>query len=278
MRRRDVLAAFACGFAAAPSRALMAGDPPDAPQKRVDPNVPASPWSGVGSVTTANGVYSGVLVHPRYALTAGHVAPADAAGLHFNLNVQGDLSNPLAVRRVTHHPKFRGFSPTEPAFDLALLELADIVPPGVAVHPVVTRRPEAGMQMQIVGYGASGYGAVGVTVPAHATVRRTGSATIERILADPQDASRALLYFFTFARSSLARVPPSGPLAPTGLASGDSGSPCFVRTKDRLGLLGINTFVRSATGGIPFGFGTIGGGQVLSAHLDWLRSVIKPSS
>ena len=57
------------------------------------------------------GVYSGCLVAPRWVLTAGHVAAGQPAGrLRFNLNLTGDLSHPLAVRRVVLHPNFRALA------------------------------------------------------------------------------------------------------------------------------------------------------------------------
>jgi hypothetical protein len=78
------------------------------------------------------------------------------------------------------------------------------------------------------------------------------------------------LYAFLFERPEpgVAR----DPFAPTGLASGDSGSPSFVRTSKGAELLGVNTFTlrRSGSDSPPFGFGTVGGGQVLAGHLSWI--------
>lgn len=274
MNRRSMLAALACGCIAPPAWPLVAGDPPDSPALHVDPNVPTSRWACVGSVLTGQGIYSGVLVHRRFALTAGHVAPRDPAAVSFQLNLQSDRPTVLAVRRVVHHPAYRGFSPQNPTFDLAVLELAEPAPARVSVHPVAEVEPVAGMPMVIVGYGAAGHGASGATIPPQANVKRAGSAVVDRLVRDPGDVERALLYMFTFQRAGAARKPPTGITAPVGLAGGDSGSAAFIRAKGRFGLFGINTFTRLAPDGARFGFGTVGGGQVLSFHLAWLRAII----
>lgn len=272
MNRRSLLAGIVCAAAGGPARALVVGDPPDSPALHVDANTMRSRWAGVGSVLTGQGVYSGVLVSRRHVLTAGHVAPREPAAASFQLNVRTGEPDLLAVRHIVHHPRFRGFSAQNPAFDLAIVELATDAPAGVMVHPIVEAPPGIGVPVVIVGYGASGSGTTGATISPQASVKRVGTAIIDH-LAFGEDG-RPLLYRFTFLRGSAARKPATGPTAPVGLASGDSGSACFVQIGGRIGLLGVNTYTQLAAGGPHFGFGTAGGGQVLSAHLDWLRSVI----
>jgi hypothetical protein len=68
-------------------------------------------------------------------------------------------------------------------------------------------------------------------------------------------------------------------------ASGDSGGPSFLCeggagdqcAGGRWLLAGINTFVSKAAGGAakPSTFGTLGGGMVVSAYVDWIEGVVK---
>lgn len=279
MKRRTLILAGLAGCAGLTrtASALMAGNPPDSPIRRLDPNTASSPWSGVGSITGPAGVFSAVLIHSRFALTAGHVAPADPAAIHFNLNIEDDLSHRIAISRPVHHPGFHGFNPQSPAFDLALLELAEPAPGNARIHPVLAVPPPPGTEIELVGYGASGPGAVGVTVPANAALKRVGTNRVDRLVGS--EGGVPLVYLFSFdAPASGVRVKSAstGNDRETGLASGDSGSPAFVRVRGQPHLAGINTFSARLPGqtGAQFTFGSQGGGQVLAAHLDWIRSVI----
>ena len=279
--RRNVAGALACALAL-PGRALalMAGDPPDTPIRRLDPNRADSPFASVGSITNGEGhVYSGVLVGARHVLTAAHVLPAEPMTLRFHLNIDGDLSSTLGVRRAFRHPGFKGFTPPYPPNDLALLELDADAPP--IVHPPIAPvAPMPGTIIELVGYGASGNGGKGATLPANAALKRHGENVIEHLLRLNPDDVQPALYLFTFhaPESPPRRVALSlGNLRETGLASGDSGSAAYCWLDGRRHLFGINTFVQQrANGAGPvFGFGTVGGGQLLTAHRDWLRSIAR---
>lgn len=267
--------------AGAPVRALMAGDPPDSPTRRLDPNVASSPWTGVGSVQSNGGVYSGVLVTPRFALTALHVVPAEPHAIRFQLNVDRDISHRLDVARIHRHPEFKAMTVDYGAYDLCLLELADPAPPEARVHPIKLSGLAPGDRITIVGYGASGFGSSGVSVPAVAALKRTGENVIDaviRIAALPAPA----IYLFAFdppdGTPQRNRHRSLGNRVETGLASGDSGSPVFTSTRDGWVLAGMNTFVRDppTAGAKRFSFGTQGGGQILAPHVPWMRTVIGP--
>ena len=242
----------------------MVGEPPDSPRARLDANRADSPWSGVASLFIGGSVSSAVLIAPRFALTAAHVL-RDGADITLNLNVDGDLSHQIPVRRAQRHPAFRGFSVPPPVHDLALLELTEPAPIAARRYPLSLRPPAAGDQLDVAGYGASGRGSQGVEVGANAALKRRGRIRVQRL--EEQSVSRLpLLYFFDYSPSSVT--------PPTGLAPGDSGSGAFRGERGGLVLVGINTITqRPATlQGPAFGYGTVGGGQVLAAQADWLRN------
>lgn len=259
--------------------ALMAGNPPDSPIKRLDPNTADSLWSGVGSITGTGGVYTAVLVAPRFVLTAGHVAPVDVSNLYFNLNIGSDLSHSIPAQRAIHHPLYRGFDPQSPQYDLALLELGVAAPSEARIHPFLATLPSVGTQIEMVGYGASGPGAIGATVPANAALKRVGLNQIDEVYGRDPNGGAPLIFRFTFDPPSSPprlRTASTGNERETGLASGDSGSPVYERVDGRPHLLGINTFSAKRPGalGAPSTFGSLGGGQLLFEHVAWIRHTI----
>lgn len=272
-RRRWLAAALALG--AQPARALMAGVAPDSPRRRLDAIVATSAHACVASVMSPRGVFSAVCISPTHALTAGHVAHA-GDDLTLVLNVDRDLSHRMAVRRVMRHPLMaRGLDPARPVGDLAVLELAQAIPAAVLLPPLATTPLSAGQRIELVGYGASGPGDRGLTVPANPALRRSGANRIGRVLLGTEPPHRPLIYMFSFDAPSAAphRL---GNLVETGLATGDSGSAAFVLENGRLALAGINSFVGThAAGEKPrYTFGTASGGQVLASHREWLLSVL----
>lgn len=272
--RRHCLLGVLAATAAPNLRALMVGDPPDSPMRRIDANIAESPWSGVGSITGGGGVYTGTLIAPRVVITAAHVAPEVTTDLRFNLNIGGDLSHELRVKRSIRHPAFRGFSQdVPPAFDLALLELAEPAPPEARTYPFYFGVPKVDMPLTLVGYGASGNGSTGVAFSSNAAIKRVGANAIERLVGTNEGSAFPLLYLFTFKRPTSPRKN-SANANVSGLASGDSGSPAFVVVNGQPLLLGINTLTSRPPDANfpPFGFGTTCGGQVIAAHREWLRA------
>jgi hypothetical protein len=261
------------------ARALMAGLAPDTPVRRLDENSVRSPWSGVGSISAHGGVYTGVLLHARFVLTAAHVVPPDAPDdALFNLNLDGDLTHRLRVKRVFRHPSPRGLGNGIHSGDLALLELAEPAPEQARCYAIAHDAAPEGTELILVGYGASGNADHGPTVPANAALRRVGANRIEGLMR-AAESPEPLIYLFRFdAPPSGARQRSTslGNLRETGLAVGDSGSPAFVQTRTGIVLLGINSFVSqsSAAQHVAFGFGAVSGGQFLAPHRAWIESVL----
>lgn len=278
MQRRTAclapFAALATATVPGPARALMAGTTPDSPRTRLDPLRPDSPHACVAGITGRGGIYSGVCITRRHVLTAGHVG-AQAGELLVYLNVDRDLSHRLAVRQMWRHPALdQGFDAQRPVGDLAVLELAGEIPPGIALPPLATTPVHEGLQLELAGHGSSGHGDGGPLVAAHPALRRRGANVVEAVLRSTDSARVPLIYLFRFdapgSRGSL------GNAVETGLASGDSGGPAFVIEGGRPALAGINTFVRTTSPKTrpDYRFGTLGGGQALAGHAGWLLSVL----
>ena len=272
--------------AAAPAGAIVAGAPPDSPAARVDANRPDSPFAGVGSVRVlagdgraTAGTYGGCLVARRWVLTAGHVAVGlPAARLRFNLNLTGDLSHQLGVRRVVLHPNFRALTGQRCADDLALLELAAPAPDGAPIYAPATTPLHPGTVLTLVGYGASGSGAGGETVPGTAQVRRVAlnSADVLEVVPPVRVPQVYLFDFDGPLDSGFMGGPTLGNALEGTLAGGDSGSPALLRGADgRWRLAGVNTFVFGRAGGSPPPrFGSGGGGMLVAPYAGWIAGTI----
>lgn len=265
-----------------PAFALLAGAYPDSPAARVDPNTVASPWAGVGSITYNGGTYTGALIGRRYVLTAGHAVPTDprAAGVMFNLNYGADLSHRIAVVRVYKHPDFIGFNTPNLNDDIAVLELEHDAPAGVPVYGLSAAPLLPGTILTMVGYGASGNGSTGISVDRDPAVKRVGRNSADAFVADDEGSGEKELYLFDFdgepGSSNFLGGKTLGNAVETTFASGDSGSPAFVREGSAWKIAGVNTFVQYFPKGMKAigRFGTGGGGQVVRAYRSWIMRTI----
>lgn len=265
--------------ASLPAHALMAGSSPDSPGARVDLNTADSPFAGVGSISTSSGVYSGVLIAPGYVLTAAHVAgglaPSDVT---FNLNVGGDLTQRISAAQIYVNPGYTGFSSTHPADgDLAIIKLAQDAAAGTPSYGLYRDSFAAGTTLTLVGYGASGNGDVGITVGPSASVKRVGENNADLFAASTDGKIARSLYYFDFdgpnQTTNVIGGRTLGNTLETTVASGDSGSPAFIKDSNGHWLLaGINTF----RWGSDVTFGNGGGGQVISSYAGWIDSVVTP--
>lgn len=261
----------------APARALMAGALPDTLAARVDPNTTTSPWSGVGSVVVNGGIYSGVVVAPRFVLTASHVVGSTSPSLiQFVLNFGADQSHVIQALAVSRYP-----TASFPYDDLALIELSVAVPSGVAIHPLAREPLTSAQLITLVGHGASGNGDAGVSVAPSRTVKRTGRNMLDVVETTLDSSGRSsLFYLYDFDGPSGAGSfggPTLGNALETLVVSGDSGGPAFIGTSGSYRLVGINTFVASPVAGEPasYRFGTLGGGMLLTRpeFLTWIDTV-----
>lgn len=272
-------------LAARGALAVTAGAPPDSPSLRVDSNTADSTWAGVGSVIVDRGAFSGVVIGPRHVLTAGHVVGTHAPGsILFRLNFGANASHEIAARAVFRDPGFVSFNNPNLNDDLAIIELADAVPPGVPIYSINTSPIDPSTELTIVGYGGSGHGSAGVSITASATVKRVGKNHADALLDDDEGSGRKEVYLFDFdgdgAPNFLGGAGLGNGIEAT-LVGGDSGSPSFVQSSNGQWLVaGINTFVIGFPGGptAPGKFGTGGGGQLISAYRDWIAQVVNTSN
>jgi ABC-type phosphate transport system substrate-binding protein len=228
------------------------GNPPDSPEKRVDPNTTTSPYAGVGSV---GGYCTGVVIAPIYVLTAGHCSPGSGnSGALFFINTS--TTNIIAIPVID--------AVSHPSTDLAILKLSTPVPAEVPIYSLSRNPLQSGTTITLVGYGRSGYGDVGVTIDRSTTVKRVGQNVVDLVSQDR----------FTFdfdgpdASSNTLGGSTLGNDIEAGLGVGDSGSPSFIATGNTLSIVGINT-----SAGI-FTFGQQGSGVQIYNNLTWIDSTL----
>lgn len=277
--RRWALSVGAALLGIAPGAfALMAGQSPDSPAARVDPNAASSIYAGVGSVVVGGAPLSGVVIANQYVLTAAHVVNGQApSSIQFVLNLNGATQWVSAVESVTIYPTY-----SFPYDDLAVLKLVNTVPSSVPIYQLYAGPLTTGITITLAGYGGSGNGNVGVTVSASSSVKRTGTNVVDA-LQQTLDTSGLISRFYVYdfdgptGNGSLGG-PTLGNSTETLVAVGDSGSPAFVRSGNSLQLFGINNFVASATGGtVNYQFGTVGGGIVAAdpRFAAWLQNATR---
>lgn len=266
-------------------------EPADLPERRVDPNVRSSPWSGVGSLSVAHpetgevqGVYTATAIDVAHVLTAAHVVHGKAPEqISFNLNFGGDLTEQIFASEVHVHPNYGGFRPDpRTGFvhdDLAIVRLSALLPFGVALYRIYPQPLPPRTVLTLVGYGGAGDGQTGVTVPGQPSVKRVGRNTLDRAVRDNNGTNLLEIFLFDFdgpdAASNRMGGGTLGNDVEASLAGGDSGSPALVPgPQGAWWIAGVNTFVAPQGPGRDK-FGSIGGGMLLYGYLPWIDSILK---
>lgn len=251
----------------------------------VDPPGADSPWAGVGAVDTGKGHYTGALIGPRHVLTAAHVVKGrPAEDIVFHLNLAEGRSLPLCARAVHVHPGFRGVKPNAGGVwfdDLAVVELAEPAPAGVPVYGLYVEFLLIKSMIAFVGYGRAGDGKRGAHLPGDRHTRRVGYNRIDALVRDSgEERPKAFLFDFDGPDYSSNVFKPDqpinaslGPDMEATFAGGDSGAPVFVFDQGAWKIAGVAAFVLGREGGKGL-FGSLGGGMLVPAYLDWIRSVI----
>lgn len=260
-----------------PAYALLAGVAPDSPTQRIDPNTTSSHWTGVGSLSVNGGTFSAVVIGPRHILTAAHVVNGAAPDkIVFNLNYGADLSHRIQAKAVFVHPDYTGFNKKDiTRDDMAVVQLSEAVPEGVAIYGLNTVPLTPGMTLTLVGYGSSGNGVEGVTVGGNPAVKRTGKNNVDAVVPDDEGSKRLEAYLYDFDGPEGTPHPGDGATLGNGIETtvggGDSGSPAFIESDGRWLLAGINTF---QIGAAAPKFGSGGGGMLVSTYAEWIHGVL----
>lgn len=191
---------------------------------------------------------SGVLIAPRWVLTAGHVARV-VAPRSPRVELEGDE---YEVARIFVHPQWR-----EMAHDIALLQLKKPVKGMPTARPYASD-DEVGREVTFVGRGDNGTGSTGVT----------GADRKKRGATNVVDRADDNWIYFDFDRGDEATdlEGVSGP--------GDSGGPALVVIDGKLYTLGVSVF----SDGQPGVYGVLEGYTRVSTHLDWIESIVSGKS
>ncbi|WP_313248470.1 S1 family peptidase [Stenotrophomonas indicatrix] len=218
----------------------------------------------------------GVLIAPRWVLTAAHAAPMEGMGATIAIN-----GNAYGVERVFLHPGYRRMpealgkeamatgSPSRiHAFlaasdDIALIKLAA---PVTDATPVALYRGSAEVTQVavLIGKGATGNGAVGQLPDApHRTSLRRAHNTITG------GNQRYLWYRFD--------PPPQGLPLEGVLGSGDSGGPLVVDDHGTWQLVGLGSWITAVPEhALEAGFyGQMVHNVRVSRYVDWIEAVMR---
>jgi len=284
VRRPWRLAAAALALVAAgPALAIMAGAAPDSPAARVDANIAASPWAGVGALRVDAGIFTGVAIGRRHVLTAAHVVKgASPAVVRFRV-YPGPTPVEIAAASIVAHPDYVAFATPNLNDDLAVVVLEADLPAGVPIYPLNRAAPVQGTTFVAVGYGGSGQGDGTGRVGADPSVKRDGRNTADAFVVDDEGSGRAEVFYFDFdggGQPNRLGGTGLGNAVESSMASGDSGSPAFLAGTSPPVLLGINTFLFSFANGPadPGTFGTGGGGQLVSGYVAWIEQTVAATS
>lgn len=196
-------------------------------------------------------VASAVLVAPRWAITAAHVA---AGCTEVTLTYSGDRVG--EIQRVIVHPEWADAGMGRN--DIALLEAAADF--GLEFYPPLSTGGEVGKLASVVGYGATGPMSYGHTKVDG--LLRAGTQRVDRI------ERNCLVCDITLRGSSMEY----------GIAPGDSGGPLFVDGR----LAGINSYTASPRSYTRSQYGEESGHTRVAVYREWIARVagltLPPSS
>jgi secreted trypsin-like serine protease len=291
---------------------VSAGAPPDTPAARVDPNVAASPFSGVVSINIRydgkSFICSGTLVSKRDVVTAGHcidttgngnvidlTAPNQDVRVVFNASpIPGTPGRAIITAdKVSMNPNYQGFGKCPYATttdfcvndDIAVVHLSQDAPDDAKIYRAYTGDMTTGQLITMVGYGTSGDGINGYTVGPDFRIKRSGQNIVDLFDRDDEAAipfasgPKEVWYadFDGNGQDSFCTL--LGVCTPilandkeSNIGGGDSGGPSFLFADGEYFLIGNNTFGGTFEGQTRGAFGTYFGGMVIGSYIDYLET------
>jgi hypothetical protein len=284
---------------------ITAGALPDTPQAHVDPNTANSKYSGVVSIQISYGtdryICSGALVGKRQVVSAGHCVDKNGDGKVIDLkdpnnsvqvvfNSSGDYSTtPGSVYRasaVSINPDYQGFNNCPDGSrgcvndDISVITLGSDAPASAKIYKIATNPLTEGSHITMVGYGTAGDGVNGHTISPVFNVKRVGENVTDYFEGDDEGkGTLSEVYYadfdgagkdtfcdyFGICTAKLANDKEAG------IGGGDSGGPSFVELYGELAVVANNTFeTRLFEKDVPGTFGTLFGGVILGAYVDYL--------